>query len=152
MPLKVVFMGTPDFAVPTLAEIVGGGHEVVAVYTSRAGGRWPAARRPPAPRSRRRGCGSGPAPGRAGYAPGVGLAGIQIGEAVRIVTIDTSKEKEDRKPLVRADRRRDLAQARVRQDDEGTDAHSGASKVGGPGAAAAHPDRRGGAHRHHRHL
>jgi methionyl-tRNA formyltransferase len=26
-------MGTPDFAVPTLAEIVGGGHEVVAVYT-----------------------------------------------------------------------------------------------------------------------
>ncbi|MFL5025105.1 MAG: methionyl-tRNA formyltransferase, partial [Microvirga sp.] len=33
MSLKVVFMGTPDFAVPTLAEIVGGGHEVVAVYT-----------------------------------------------------------------------------------------------------------------------
>ncbi|GJD50138.1 Methionyl-tRNA formyltransferase [Methylobacterium crusticola] len=33
MPLKVVFMGTPDFAVPTLAEIVGGGHEVAAVYT-----------------------------------------------------------------------------------------------------------------------
>jgi methionyl-tRNA formyltransferase len=26
-------MGTPDFAVPTLAAIVGGGHEVVAVYT-----------------------------------------------------------------------------------------------------------------------
>jgi methionyl-tRNA formyltransferase len=26
-------MGTPDFAVPTLAEIVGHGHEVVAVYT-----------------------------------------------------------------------------------------------------------------------
>lgn len=26
-------MGTPDFAVPTLAEIVGGGHNVVAVYT-----------------------------------------------------------------------------------------------------------------------
>src|SRR5580692_11290267 len=25
-------MGTPDFAVPTLVEIVGGGHEVVAVY------------------------------------------------------------------------------------------------------------------------
>ncbi|MFE1601254.1 methionyl-tRNA formyltransferase [Methylobacterium sp. ID0610] len=33
MSLKVVFMGTPDFAVPTLAEIVGSGHEVVAVYT-----------------------------------------------------------------------------------------------------------------------
>ncbi len=38
-------------------------------------------------------------------APGVGLAGIQIGEAVRIVTIDTSKEKEDRKPLVLLDPR-----------------------------------------------
>ena len=33
MALRVVFMGTPDFAVPTLLEIVGGGHEVVAVYT-----------------------------------------------------------------------------------------------------------------------
>ena len=33
MSLRVVFMGTPDFAVPTLAEIIGGGHEVVACYT-----------------------------------------------------------------------------------------------------------------------
>jgi methionyl-tRNA formyltransferase len=33
MPLRLVFMGTPDFAVPTLAEIVGRGHEVAAVYT-----------------------------------------------------------------------------------------------------------------------
>lgn len=33
MSLRVVFMGTPDFAVPPLAEIVGQGHEVVAVYT-----------------------------------------------------------------------------------------------------------------------
>ena len=33
MALRLVFMGTPDFAVPTLLEIVGGGHEVVAVYT-----------------------------------------------------------------------------------------------------------------------
>src|SRR5882757_5275185 len=33
MPLRLVFMGTPDFAVPTLAEIVGRGHEVMAVYT-----------------------------------------------------------------------------------------------------------------------
>jgi methionyl-tRNA formyltransferase len=33
MSLRVVFMGTPDFAAPTLAEIVGQGHEVVAVYT-----------------------------------------------------------------------------------------------------------------------
>jgi methionyl-tRNA formyltransferase len=33
MPLRLVFMGTPDFAVPTLVEIVGAGHEVVAAYT-----------------------------------------------------------------------------------------------------------------------
>ena len=33
MSLRVVFMGTPDFAVPTLSEILGQGHEVVAVYT-----------------------------------------------------------------------------------------------------------------------
>jgi methionyl-tRNA formyltransferase len=31
--MRVVFMGTPDFAVPTLSEIVGQGHEVVAVYS-----------------------------------------------------------------------------------------------------------------------
>jgi methionyl-tRNA formyltransferase len=33
MPLRIVFMGTPDFAVPTLVEIVGAGHEVVAAYS-----------------------------------------------------------------------------------------------------------------------
>ncbi len=33
MSLRLVFMGTPDFAVQTLVEIVGRGHEVVAVYT-----------------------------------------------------------------------------------------------------------------------
>jgi methionyl-tRNA formyltransferase len=33
MPLRLVFMGTPDFAVPTLVEIAGRGHEIVAVYT-----------------------------------------------------------------------------------------------------------------------
>ena len=33
MPLRLVFMGTPDFAVPTLAAIVDRGHEVAAVYT-----------------------------------------------------------------------------------------------------------------------
>lgn len=31
--MRVVFMGTPDFAVPTLAGIVAAGHDVVAVYT-----------------------------------------------------------------------------------------------------------------------
>jgi methionyl-tRNA formyltransferase len=36
MPLRLVFMGTPEFAVPTLAEIVGRGHDVAAVYTRAA--------------------------------------------------------------------------------------------------------------------
>jgi methionyl-tRNA formyltransferase len=36
MPLRLIFMGTPDFAVPTLVEIVGRGHDVVAVYTRAA--------------------------------------------------------------------------------------------------------------------
>lgn len=31
--LRVIFMGTPDFSVPTLAEIIGAGHDVRAVYT-----------------------------------------------------------------------------------------------------------------------
>jgi methionyl-tRNA formyltransferase len=33
LSLRLVFMGTPDFAVPTLVELVGGGHEIVAAYT-----------------------------------------------------------------------------------------------------------------------
>ena len=31
--MKLIFMGTPEFAVPTLTEIVARGHEVLAVYT-----------------------------------------------------------------------------------------------------------------------
>src|SRR6185436_6881034 len=31
--MRLIFMGTPDFAVPTLIEIVGRGHEIAAVYT-----------------------------------------------------------------------------------------------------------------------
>jgi methionyl-tRNA formyltransferase len=33
MPLRLVFMGTPDFAVPTLVELAGRGHDIAAVYT-----------------------------------------------------------------------------------------------------------------------
>jgi methionyl-tRNA formyltransferase len=33
MPLRLIFMGTPEFAVPTLLELVGHGHEIAAVYT-----------------------------------------------------------------------------------------------------------------------
>ncbi|HEY1473151.1 MAG TPA: methionyl-tRNA formyltransferase [Pseudolabrys sp.] len=41
MPLRLIFMGTPDFAVPTLLELAAAGHEIVAVYTRAAkpGGR-----------------------------------------------------------------------------------------------------------------
>jgi methionyl-tRNA formyltransferase len=49
MPLRIVFMGTPEFAVPSLIEIVGQGHEVVAVYSQppRAAGRGMTTRRSP---------------------------------------------------------------------------------------------------------
>jgi methionyl-tRNA formyltransferase len=33
MPLRLIFMGTPEFAVPTLLELVAHGHEITAVYT-----------------------------------------------------------------------------------------------------------------------
>jgi methionyl-tRNA formyltransferase len=41
MPLRLIFMGTPDFAVPTLRELAAHGHDIVAVYTRAAkpGGR-----------------------------------------------------------------------------------------------------------------
>ena len=31
--MRIAFMGTPDFAVPTLDALIAAGHEVVAVYT-----------------------------------------------------------------------------------------------------------------------
>ena len=33
MPLRIVFMGTPDFSVPTLRALAEAGHEIVCVYT-----------------------------------------------------------------------------------------------------------------------
>src|ERR1700749_526529 len=33
MPLRLIFMGTPEFSVPTLLELVAHGHEIAAVYT-----------------------------------------------------------------------------------------------------------------------
>jgi methionyl-tRNA formyltransferase len=33
MSLRLIFMGTPDFAVQTLLELVAHGHEIAAVYT-----------------------------------------------------------------------------------------------------------------------
>ena len=47
--MRIVFLGTPAFAVPTLTEIVAGGHEVAAVYTRapKPAGRGQAERRSP---------------------------------------------------------------------------------------------------------
>ena len=41
MSLRLIFMGTPDFSVPTLRELAGRGHDIAAVYTRAAkpGGR-----------------------------------------------------------------------------------------------------------------
>ncbi|MDX8510324.1 methionyl-tRNA formyltransferase [Mesorhizobium captivum] len=41
MPLRIIFMGTPDFSVPTLSAIAEAGHDIAAVYTQppRAAGR-----------------------------------------------------------------------------------------------------------------
>ena len=36
MPLRLIFMGTPAFSVPTLLELVAHGHEIAAVYTRAA--------------------------------------------------------------------------------------------------------------------
>ncbi|WP_375412986.1 methionyl-tRNA formyltransferase [uncultured Bradyrhizobium sp.] len=36
MPLRLIFMGTPEFAVPTLRALAERGHEIVAVYTRQA--------------------------------------------------------------------------------------------------------------------
>jgi len=49
MALRIVFLGTPEFAVPTLAEIVGAGHEILAAYSQppRAAGRGMAERKSP---------------------------------------------------------------------------------------------------------
>ncbi len=47
--MRIVFLGTPEFAVPTLAELVGRGHDIAAVYTRppAAAGRGMAERRSP---------------------------------------------------------------------------------------------------------
>jgi methionyl-tRNA formyltransferase len=36
MPLRIIFMGTPDFSVPTLRALAEAGHEIAAVYTQPA--------------------------------------------------------------------------------------------------------------------
>ena len=58
--MRLAFLGTPDFAVPSLAELIAGGHEIAAVYSQ-----------PPAPRGR--GQGLRPSPVQA-FAENQGLA------------------------------------------------------------------------------
>src|SRR5437868_1744175 len=36
MPLRLIFMGTPEFAVPTLRALHDAGHDIAAVYTREA--------------------------------------------------------------------------------------------------------------------
>ncbi len=52
MSLKLVFMGTPDFATPVLAGLIGAGHEIAAVYSqpARQAGRGMSARLSPVAR------------------------------------------------------------------------------------------------------
>jgi methionyl-tRNA formyltransferase len=52
MPMRIIFMGTPDFAVPALGAIRAAGHEIAAVYTQppRAAGRGMALRKSPVQR------------------------------------------------------------------------------------------------------
>ena len=57
--MRIAFLGTPDFAVACLAELVASGHEIVAVYSQ-----------PPAPRGR--GQDLKPSPVHA-FAEGLGL-------------------------------------------------------------------------------
>ncbi len=47
--MRIVFMGAPEFAVPTLSELIGAGHDIAAVYSQppRPAGRGMAERRTP---------------------------------------------------------------------------------------------------------
>ena len=51
--MKIIFMGTPDFSVPTLNALAQAGHEVAAVYTQppRASGRGQSSRPTPVHRA-----------------------------------------------------------------------------------------------------
>jgi methionyl-tRNA formyltransferase len=69
MSLRLVFMGTPEFAVPTLAELIGQGHEIAAVYTQ-----------PPRPRGR--GLAAEPSP----------VAGFASAHAMEVRTPPTLKD------------------------------------------------------------
>ena len=49
MSLRIIFMGTPEYSVPTLSALIEAGHEIVGVYSQppRPGGRGMAPKKSP---------------------------------------------------------------------------------------------------------
>ena len=73
MPLRLVFMGTPDFAAATLSAVAEAGHEIVAIYTQ-----------PPRPAGRRVARGDDSKPVTVAWRP-VFQSGRSSGPAIWIV-------------------------------------------------------------------
>ena len=128
MPLRLIFMGTPDFAVPTLVELVGRGHDIAAVYT-----------RAPKPAGR-----------------GMELqadAGRARGAALRPPGADAEDAAQRRGAArhSRAHRRRCRGGGRLRADPAEADSRRGAARLLQPAclAAAALARRRADQPRHH---
>ncbi len=71
MTLRIAFMGTPDFAAPTLSELIGQGHDIAAVYTQPA-------------RPKGRGLGSEPSP----------VAKLAMAEGLELRTPESLKSAE----------------------------------------------------------
>lgn len=77
MALRLAFMGTPDFAVPTLVELIGHGHDIVGVYT-----------RPPRPKGR--GFSLEPSP----------VAKLAMAHGLEVRTPDTLRDSDARSAFV----------------------------------------------------
>jgi methionyl-tRNA formyltransferase len=82
--MRIAFMGTPDFAVPTLDALLGAGHDVVAVYTQ-----------PPRPAGRGKGPRPSPVQARAEAAglevrSPVSLKGAEAQEAFAALDLDAA--------------------------------------------------------------
>ena len=84
--MRIAFMGTPDFAVPTLDALLAAGHEVVAVYSQppRPAGRGKALRPSPVQSARRGGGDRGADAGRrcASAAEQAAFAALELDVAV----------------------------------------------------------------------
>ncbi len=75
MTYRIAFMGTPDFAVPALAALIGAGHEIACVYTQ-----------PPRPAGR----------GKKQRASPVAAFAVERGLDIRIPASLKSREEQDR--------------------------------------------------------